>query len=119
MKLSSTLIACSAPALFAIVFLAMPMPKASAEDWCRYNEHYLKSCGFASKAQCWAYASGKPGYCVPNPDPSNTSAGPIHVETQLEMMACQSMELNCVIGGGSARSAYAYVPRKRTVHEAR
>jgi hypothetical protein len=119
MKLqSTTTIATTTTALFAIAFLAMPMPKASAEDWCRTNEHFLRGCGFVSKEQCQASTAGRAGYCDVNPFPakSNANAGAMHVESHAEMMACQSMHMDCVVGG-SVAGAYAYVPKRAAVHK--
>jgi len=93
----------------ALVLVLGPMPKASAEDWCRKNEHEIRSCGFQSKEQCDAMTSGRTGYCEINPFPGKAAAHkPIVVYTAAEYAACQSMKLDCV-GGGT--QAYAYLPR--------
>ncbi len=111
--LSQRITAISATALFALALLATT--KASAEDWCRINEHNLYSCGFASKEQCKAMTSGRTGYCDLNPFPGKASAAkPIHVQTEAELKVCQSMKLDCV--GGGASSAFAYLPRKGKAH---
>jgi hypothetical protein len=103
-------------ALSAMALLTT-MPKASAEDWCRFNEHNIKSCGFATREQCQATASGRPGSCQINPFPGKaTAAAPIHVESQAELMACQEMHLDCV--GGNTSSAYAYAPSGHLKHKA-
>ncbi len=103
-------------ALFAIGFVATTTPKASAEDWCRFNEHNLASCGFRSYEQCSAFLSGRAGSCDRNPFPGKAAAvHPIVVYTEAEYAVCRSMKLDCV-GGGS--SAYAYAPKssKHRVH---
>ena len=107
--LSRTMFVSATTALFAIPFLVTTMSKASAEDWCRFNEHYIRSCGFASKEQCMDMASGRGGMCDPNPFPGKAAAHhPIAVSSHAEYMACRSMNLDCV-GGGSG--AYAYLPK--------
>ena len=112
MKLASkTVNAAITTMLFAIAYLAPTMSKASAEDWCRINEHNLLSCGFASKEQCLAMTSGRTGECNPNPFPGKAAARhPIRVYSQAELMVCRSMKLDCVGGADSASSAYAYLP---------
>lgn len=109
MKLpSTTMIVRSMTAMSAIAFLAVTVPKASAEDWCRINEHNLPSCGFASKEQCSAMTSGRTGTCSPNPFPGKAAAHhPIVVYSDAEFTVCRSMKLDCVGAG----SAYAYLPK--------
>ncbi|MBV9558848.1 MAG: DUF3551 domain-containing protein [Bradyrhizobium sp.] len=106
--LSRTMIVPPVKALLAIAVVATTVSKASAEDWCRINEHNLLSCGFASKEQCNAMTSGRTGYCDHNPFPGKPAAHhPIGVYSQAEYTACLSMKLDC--GGG----AFAYAPKTR------
>ncbi len=101
--------------LFAIAVLATTVAKASAEDWCRINEHNLLSCGFQTKEQCQAMLSGRAGSCNPNPFPGKPVAHhPIAISSHAELMACQAMKLDCV--GGGASSAFAYAAKKGAAH---
>ena len=62
--------------------------------------------------------SGRAGYCIPNPFPGKATAHkPTLVYSQAELTACQSMKMDCVIGGAS--SAFAYLPKKGAAHRAK
>jgi hypothetical protein len=66
----------STAALFALGLVAMTMPTASAEDFCRTEAaSQMRGCGFASLEQCQAMASGRGGTCAPNPFPATASTG--------------------------------------------
>ncbi|HZR88603.1 MAG TPA: DUF3551 domain-containing protein [Bradyrhizobium sp.] len=115
-SISRTLTAVSMTALAAVISVVATMPKASAEDWCRKNEHELMSCGFQSKEQCDAMKSGRTGICELNPFPGKAAAHrSIVVYSAAEYAACQSMKIDCV-GGGSQALAYLPTRSKRTAH---
>ena len=111
--MTSTSKATIVPAMFALALLATATSKASAEDWCRINEHDLLSCGFATKEQCQAMTSGRTGYCDHNPFPGKTAAvhHPVVVSTSAEYAVCQSMKLDCVGPSSTGSRAYAYLPK--------
>ena len=64
-----------AAALFALAFVAITMPSANAEDFCRTDSSGMRGCGFASLQLCKDMASGRGGTCAPNPFPAQASIG--------------------------------------------
>jgi hypothetical protein len=110
-----TITAFAATTLSTLTFLATSVPNAKA-DWCRIPSEYMpRSCGFVTKEQCYATASGRAGYCDQNPFPGKTTARhPVAVNSEAELKACDAMKLECV--GGGARSAFAFFSKTNVMH---
>lgn len=66
-----------AVALPVLTLIAIPTSALAGADFCRTDSSGTRGCGFASKEQCLAMASGRGGTCDPNPfykDPNSAFA---------------------------------------------